>query len=75
VYYRLADGNDPVIATVREAVSHALGHVDAIRRDADRLHKKTGCCLPASAAAPSFSCCAPASRLASDPLLDDAAQP
>ena len=60
VYYRLAEGNDPVIATVRAAVSHALGHVDAVRRDADRLHKKTGCCLPAATAAASFACCAPA---------------
>lgn len=56
VYYRLAEGNDPVIAMVRQAVSHALGHVETVRRDADRLHRKTGCCLPETTA-PSFACC------------------
>ncbi|HET7221223.1 MAG TPA: metalloregulator ArsR/SmtB family transcription factor [Vicinamibacterales bacterium] len=59
VYYRLAQGQDPVIATIRQAVSHALGHVEAVRKDADRLHRKTGCCLPESVGAPSFACCAP----------------
>ena len=64
VYYRLAAGTDPVLATVRQAVSHALGHVGEIRRDADRLHEKTGCCLPASTAAPSFACCQPSASSA-----------
>jgi ArsR family transcriptional regulator, arsenate/arsenite/antimonite-responsive transcriptional repressor len=60
VYYRLADAGDPIAATIRQAVAHALGHLDAVRRDADRLHKKTGCCLPESVGTPSFACCAPA---------------
>ena len=48
IYYRLADMPDPVLRTIREAVTHALGHVESIRRDAERLHKKTGCCVPAT---------------------------
>src|SRR3954469_3737731 len=42
VHYRLAELPDPVAATVREAVIHALGHVEAVRRDTVRLQKKTG---------------------------------
>ena len=57
VYYRLADATDPVLGMVRQAVNHALGHVDAIHRDADRLHEKTGCCLPDQSAVPTFACC------------------
>src|SRR5215471_12921513 len=37
IYYRLADVTDPVVLTIRQAVTHALGHVEAIRRDAQRL--------------------------------------
>jgi ArsR family transcriptional regulator len=59
VHYRLAEASDPVAATIRQVVTHALGHLDAVRRDADRLHKKTGCCLPASSETPGFACCAP----------------
>jgi ArsR family transcriptional regulator len=55
-YYRLADAPDPVLRTIRDAVIHALGHVDSIRRDAERLWKKTGCCLPAAGQL-SLACC------------------
>src|SRR5919198_665548 len=48
IYYRLAETRDPVLRTIRDAVTHALGHLDAIRRDAERLRKKTGCCVPAA---------------------------
>src|SRR3954452_15424603 len=41
VHYRLADSSDPVVATVRQAVAHALGHVDGIPRDVARLQKRT----------------------------------
>jgi ArsR family transcriptional regulator len=59
VYYRLADrGGDPVATTIRDVVTHALGHVTTVQRDADRLQKKTGCCLPASSASPTCACCA-----------------
>jgi ArsR family transcriptional regulator, arsenate/arsenite/antimonite-responsive transcriptional repressor len=57
VHYRLADRGDSVIGAIRQAVSHALGHIETVHRDADRLQKKTGCCLPASIAAPVFDCC------------------
>ena len=57
IYYRLADVSDPIVQTIRQAVVHALGHVDAIHQDAVRLERKTGCCVPASAAPPSYACC------------------
>jgi ArsR family transcriptional regulator, arsenate/arsenite/antimonite-responsive transcriptional repressor len=46
VHYRLAVSADPVIRIVQQAVANALRHVDAVQKDADRLQKKTGCCLP-----------------------------
>jgi ArsR family transcriptional regulator len=58
VYYRLADAPDPVVASVKQAVTHALGHVDGVRRDALRLQRKNGCCLPVASSAPPLSCCA-----------------
>src|SRR5215468_1525454 len=57
VYYRLADSNDALIRTIREVVTHALSHLAIVRRDAARLQKKTGCCLPASPGAPMLTCC------------------
>ena len=58
VYYRLAKAADPVAGTIRDVVAHALGHITAVRRDTDRLRKKTGCCVPAAAGSPVFACCA-----------------
>jgi ArsR family transcriptional regulator len=57
VYYRLADTPDPIVAAVKQAVAHALGHLDTIRRDGGRLQQKTGCCLPTAAKKPTFACC------------------
>src|SRR5437762_8178737 len=34
VYYRLADVSDPVVTAVKQAVTHALGHVPGVQRDA-----------------------------------------
>jgi len=59
VHYRLAETSDALVATIRHVVTHALGHLEIVRRDADRLHKKTGCCLPTSIETPGFACCAP----------------
>lgn len=59
VHYRLAESSDPIVRTIRQAVAHALGHLDGVYRDAARLQKKTGCCLPATAEAPTFACCQP----------------
>jgi hypothetical protein len=56
VHYRLASMPDPVLSAVRDAVFHALGHLDSVRRDGERLQKRTGCCLPA-AGKPRLACC------------------
>jgi ArsR family transcriptional regulator, arsenate/arsenite/antimonite-responsive transcriptional repressor len=62
VYYRLADSRDPIVSTIRQAVAHTLGHLDTVRRDADRLQKKTGCCLPESLETPTLACCGQAAH-------------
>ena len=59
VHYRLAEATDPVLATIVHAVTHALGHVESIRRDTRALEKTTGCTMPPHACQPSFDCCAP----------------
>ena len=55
-HYRLADATDPIRRTIQDTVTHALGHLESIHRDADRLQKKTGCCAPV-ADAPTMACC------------------
>jgi ArsR family transcriptional regulator len=65
VHYRLADTSDPILTTIRQAVSHTLGHSDLIRQDAVRLQRRTGCCAPASAAMPGAACCGVATPRAS----------
>ena len=57
IYYRLSDTSDPIVGTIRQAVAHALGHIDAVQRDANRLQKKTGCCLPVPPGTLTFACC------------------
>jgi ArsR family transcriptional regulator len=57
MHYRLADSTDPLVRTIRDAVAHALGHVDAVRKDSERLERKTGCCVPLPAGTPALSCC------------------
>ena len=57
VHYRLAQAPDPVLGTIRDAVFHALGHVESLRKDAVRLEKKTGCCAPATPLKPGLACC------------------
>ena len=64
VHYRLSDSSDPIVRVIREAVAHALGHVDAVRKDAMRLEKRTGCCVPRSKAKKGFACCGPTSASA-----------
>jgi ArsR family transcriptional regulator len=46
VHYRLADVPDPIAAAIRQAVIAALGPIDVVRKDAGRLYKATGCCVP-----------------------------
>jgi ArsR family transcriptional regulator len=68
VHYRIATMPDPVLGTIQQAVAHALRHLDVVKKDADRLEKKTGCCLPPSVGKPTFACCGgPASTEASTP--------
>lgn len=63
VYYRLAEGPDPVVRTLRDAVVHALGHLDAPKKDRKRLEKKTGCAVPGTCGPDVLACCAPAGRV------------
>ena len=57
VYYRLADVADPIVRTIQQAVAHGLSHIDAVRKDGERLEKKTGCCLPPLVEMPGLPCC------------------
>jgi ArsR family transcriptional regulator len=59
IHYRLATLADPVVAAIGDAVRHALTHVDAIRRDTERLQKRTGCCVPSPGDVARVPCCAP----------------
>jgi ArsR family transcriptional regulator len=58
VHYRMAPLADPVLRTIIDAVRHALTHIDAVRKDADRLEQRTGCCLPAPGEMTASACCA-----------------
>ena len=57
IHYRLSPLADPVLDAISVAVQHALTHADVVRRDADRLQKKGGCCLPTPADMTHFACC------------------
>jgi ArsR family transcriptional regulator len=57
IHYRLGHLEDPVLAAVAGAVRHALTHIEAVHRDAERLRKKTGCCVPAPGDVAGMSCC------------------
>ena len=60
VHYRMATVADPVLGAIAAAVRHALTHVEVVRRDAVRLEKRTGCCLPAPGDVTASACCAQA---------------
>jgi len=67
IHYRLGKFADPVLAAIADAVRHALTHMDAVHRDAERLQKRTGCCVPTPGDVAGVSCCAPqAARSAAD---------
>jgi ArsR family transcriptional regulator len=59
IHNRLETLSDPVLGALVNAVRHSLTHVETIQRDADRLGKKTGCCLPAPGDPPRLACCGP----------------
>lgn len=57
VHYRLGQVSDPVLAVITDAVRHALTHIDVVRKDAERLRGRTGCCVPTPADVESVACC------------------
>lgn len=57
IHYRLGRFADPVIAAIVDAVRHGLTHLDTVHRDAERLQKRTGCCVPAPGGVAGVSCC------------------
>ena len=59
IHYRLGTLADPVKAAIVDAVRHALTHVDSVHRDAERLQKRTGCCVPTPGDATRAACCTP----------------
>lgn len=46
MHYKLSDLPDPILQSVSDTVRHALTHLDTVQKDAGRLQKRTGCCLP-----------------------------
>src|SRR5512141_2208203 len=59
IHYRLGKLADPVLAAIVDGVRHALAHTDTVHRDAERLQKRTGCCVPAPGDVAGMPCCAP----------------
>lgn len=56
IHYRLADLRDPVLATIKQTVTHALQHQPVVQNDLRRLGKLTGCCVPALDASEQACC-------------------
>jgi ArsR family transcriptional regulator len=57
MHYRLAELPDPLLQSIADTVRHVLTHLDTVHKDAGRLQKKTGCCLPATERS-ALPCCA-----------------
>src|SRR3954463_7273147 len=57
IHYRLGRLSDPVLATVADAVRHALSHLDVVQKDAERLRKRNGCCVPVAVSVREIACC------------------
>ena len=72
MHYRLADTADPLVRTIREAVTHALGHVDAVRKDAERLEEDTAAACPLPAGTSGVACCASMNMIVTMSDRDDA---
>jgi ArsR family transcriptional regulator len=60
IHYRMGTFTDPVLSAITDAVRHALTHTETVRRDGERLQKRTGCSVPSPGEVGSVSCCAPA---------------
>ena len=65
IHYRMADLPDPAVGAIGAAVRPALTHIDVVQRDAERLYKLTGCCLPTPGEVASAPCCTRPSTAAS----------
>jgi ArsR family transcriptional regulator len=61
MHYRLAELPDPVPRSIADVVRHALTHIETVTKDAARLERKTGCCLP-PVDGTSLPCCSPGAR-------------
>jgi ArsR family transcriptional regulator len=57
IHYRIGRLADPVLAAIVDAVRHALAHIDTVQKDAARLRKRNGCCLPAPTTLMGATCC------------------
>jgi ArsR family transcriptional regulator len=57
IHYRLGRLADPVLGAIVDAVRHALAHLDVVRKDAERLQKRTGCCVPTPGEVSGVVCC------------------
>ena len=57
IHYRLGRLPDPVLAAIVDAVRHALSHLDTVTKDAARLQKRTGCCVPTPGNVAGVACC------------------
>ncbi len=64
VHYRLGRLPDPVMAAIVDAVRHALSHLDMVHKDAERLQKRTGCCVPTPGDVKGVACCSAPMELA-----------
>lgn len=62
IHYRFGQLADPVLAAIVDAVRHALTHTETVRRDAERLQKRTGCCVPNPGDVAGVACCTPQSQ-------------
>src|SRR5262249_26823479 len=58
IHYRLGRPAEPVLGAIVNAVGHALSHLDIVRKDAERLRKRNGCCVPTPAGVTGVACCA-----------------
>jgi len=56
VHYRMASPRGGLTRTVLDAVSHVIGHLSTVAKDAKRLEKTTGCCAVAQPT-PTLACC------------------
>jgi ArsR family transcriptional regulator len=59
IHYRLGKLADPVLTAIVAAVRHGLAHTETVQRDAERLQKRTGCCVPSPGDVAGVACCAP----------------